>query len=76
MIDGFRFPRFDREDFMNFGPGGRIQLGMLAASPVTVNRRQPPEAKGLALQSRDRAKSRGPQQEPQTHFDHDRAHQE
>ena len=47
MIDGFRFPRFDREDFMNVGPGGRIQLGMLAASPVTVNRRRPLEAKGL-----------------------------
>jgi len=39
MIDGFRFPRFDREDFMASLRGGDFQIGMLAASLAPVNRR-------------------------------------
>jgi hypothetical protein len=26
MMDGFRFPLFDREDFMDVGPGGGFKL--------------------------------------------------
>jgi hypothetical protein len=43
MMDGFRFPRFDPEDFM-MSVRGRFQIGILAASRATVNRCKPADA--------------------------------